>query len=117
MAWAVPLELVSVVLIWSTKLLAITAPSPAVLTATPIAAPVVIAFLSVKPSILTIAALIRMTGLAPMGFAPFTVDSEGPPDTRRATEVPACAPLRVRVLVIVTFSKYVPGATLIGLQV
>src|SRR5207247_779736 len=29
---------------------------------------------------------------------------------------PACAPLSVRVRLIVTFSRYAPGATLIGLQ-
>src|ERR1051325_7221761 len=92
-------------------LLAITAPVPAVFTSIPVAAPVVMGFFSEKPSTVTLAELIAMTGLPAKGFAPVTVDSRGPPDPRPATGIPAWAALSVRVLGIDTFSAYAPGAT------
>jgi hypothetical protein len=89
----------------SMMLLMMTALLPAVLTRMPKFWPRLV---SEKPSMVTFAAWTVIT--------PVTVDSEGLPKVRPAKAVPACAPLRVSVLGMVTFSGYAPEATLMGSQ-
>jgi hypothetical protein len=67
-----------------------------------------------KPSMVTLAAW--TVNVAWPGITPATLDSAGLKKVRPLKWLPACAPLRVRNLGIVTFSKYTPGATLTGLQ-
>src|SRR5439155_23467636 len=80
-------------------LLVIRASSPAVLTKIPVSWP---GLVSEKPSMVTFAAWIVIM--------PVTVDSPKA-NVRPAMGFPAWAPLRVRDLLIVTFSGYAPIAT------
>src|SRR5438874_611339 len=84
-------------------LLVITAPLPVVLIRIPV---LWLGLVSEKPSMVTLGAAVG----SPIVIIPITVDSPKP-NERIETGWPACAPLRVRVLPIVTFSIYIPMAT------
>src|SRR5467141_2546352 len=107
MAWVLPPK--DTPPITSMMLLVISALSPAVLIRIPVLWP---GLVSENPSTVTFGAAVGN----PIVIIPVTVDSPTP-NTRPATGWPARAPLRVRVLPIVTFSTYPPAATLIGLHV
>src|SRR5437870_2027254 len=99
MAWVLPPKPAPPTV--SMMLFVIRAPSLAVLTRIPVAW---LGLVSEKPSTVTLTAWIVII--------PVTVDSPNA-NVRPATGFPACAPLTVRILLITTFSRYPPAATLI----
>src|SRR5437588_6636230 len=103
-AWAMPVGPASSVLIASKMLYRIIASLLTPFMLTPMAAFAVTEFVMVNPSTVTLAALITITGIDPVGFDPAIVDSAGLPEMRPATGCPAWDPLRTTERAMKTFS-------------
>src|SRR5437763_10792124 len=103
-AWAMPVGPASSVSIPSKMLYWISASLLTPFMLRPMAAFAVTEFVMVNPSTATLAALITITGIDPVGFDPTIVDSAGLPEMRPATGWPAWDPLRTTERGMKTFS-------------